>query len=89
MKIKTVVIEPIIEVKIYKKHKVTTKEIKLVLEENKPIFRKVGGKQYMAVGLFHRYLTIFFICVTMILLHPQGGHRNGRRRENFYSLAVL
>ncbi len=61
MKIETVIIEPIIEIKIYKKHKVTTKEIKLVLEENKPIFRKVGGKQYMAVGLFHRYLTIFFI----------------------------
>lgn len=60
VRIEAIVIEPIIAIKIYKKHRVTTKEIRLVLKENAPIFRKVGAKHYMAIGLFHRYLTIFF-----------------------------
>ena len=61
MRIEKVIVERNTAVKIYNRHRVTTKEIKLVLKENKPIFKKVGGGQYMAIGLFHRHVTIFFI----------------------------
>jgi len=59
--IESIIIEPYNERKIYNKHKVTTREIKQVLKENAPIYGKVGGEQYMAIGHYERYVTIFFI----------------------------
>lgn len=60
MLIKSIVIDSEIEMKIFEKHSVLPREIKRVLEENRPLFKKVGGKQYLAIGLMERYLTIFF-----------------------------
>jgi len=59
--IKAVKIEPKIAVKIYEKHAVFTEEIEQVLKERKTVFKKVGGSQYIALGLWDRYLTIFFM----------------------------
>ena len=60
MLIKAAKIEPAVVVKIYEKHSVSSEEIEMVLMEDKPVFKKVGGNQYVAVGLWDRYLTIFF-----------------------------
>lgn len=61
MIIENIIIDDEIAVKIHKKHKVTTKEIRLILEKNEPVYRKVCGEHYMAIGLYQGYLTIFFI----------------------------
>lgn len=58
--IKALKIEPATITKIYEKHSVLSEEIERVLEEGKPAFKKVGGSQYLAIGLWNRYLTIFF-----------------------------
>ena len=58
--IKGLKIEPAVIAKIYEKHFVLPDEIEKVLNEGKPIFKKVGGNQYVAIGLADRYLTIFF-----------------------------
>lgn len=60
MKIDIIRIDPYIQRKIYEKHNILAEEIELVLKENKPIFKKVGGNQIMAIGLYNRYITIFF-----------------------------
>ncbi len=60
MFIKAVKIDTRIIVKIYEKHFVLSDEIEKVLKEGKPIFKRVGGNQYLAIGLVERYLTIFF-----------------------------
>ncbi|HLC57499.1 MAG TPA: hypothetical protein VJH95_02925 [Candidatus Nanoarchaeia archaeon] len=60
MLIKFVKIQPETLIKIYEKHAVLSREIEKVLVEGKPMFRKVGGEQYVAIGLRERYLTIFF-----------------------------
>lgn len=60
MKIDIIRIDPQIQRKIYEKHNILAEEIELVLKENKPIFKKVGGNQIMAIGLYNRYITIFF-----------------------------
>lgn len=60
MLIKGIVIDQETERKIFEKHSVLPKEIEKVLEEDKPLFKKVGGNQYVAIGLAERYLTIFF-----------------------------
>ena len=49
-----------VAMKIYEKHSVMPEEIKKVLIEDKAIFKKVGSKQYIAVGIWNRYLTMFF-----------------------------
>jgi hypothetical protein len=47
--------------KIFRKHGVLLEEISFTLGEDSPLFRKVGGEQYLAIGLSRsRYLTIFF-----------------------------
>ena len=47
--------------KIFEKHNVLQEEIYDVLKNNNPKFKKVGGDQYMAVGLSRsRYITIYF-----------------------------
>ena len=61
MIIDNVVMDTDVELKIYKKHKVTSREIKITLKEDEPIFYKVGGEHYMVIGIYNRYLTIFFI----------------------------
>ena len=60
MFIKAIKIEPQTLVKIYEKHAVLAEEIEKVLIRDKAIFKKAGGDQYIAVGLWDRYLTIFF-----------------------------
>ncbi|MAG07868.1 hypothetical protein CMO89_00165 [Candidatus Woesearchaeota archaeon] len=60
MKFDIIRIDPLTERKIYEKHNILTKEIILVLKENRPIFKKVGGDQIIAIGLYNRYITIFF-----------------------------
>lgn len=61
MYIKSVKIEPETIIKIFEKHNVSQEEIYELLKNDKPIFKKVAGNQYVAVGLTKsRYLTIFF-----------------------------
>ena len=60
MEIRAVSIKPEIQQKIYRKHGILTQEIEAILAEGKPIFKKASGNQVMAIGLFNRYVTIFF-----------------------------
>lgn len=60
MRIDIVRIDPSVQKKIYEKHNILSEEIMLALKENYPIFKKVGGNQIMAIGLYNRYVTIFF-----------------------------
>lgn len=61
MKIKAIKIEPEVALKIFEKHTVAQEEIYEILKNDRPIFRKVGGDQYLAMGLSKtRYITIFF-----------------------------
>lgn len=60
MRIKIIGISPLVQRKIYEKHSILAEEIMLVLKENNPIFKKVGGNQIMAIGFYNRYITIFF-----------------------------
>ena len=60
MLIRIVRIEQAIVVKIYEKHAVLPEEVERVLMEDKPVYKRVGGNQYVAIGLADRYLTIFF-----------------------------
>ena len=60
MKIKKVVMNSKVKIKVYEKHNVTKEEIEDVLKKNRPIFRRVGGKQHLAIGNYNRYLTIYF-----------------------------
>ena len=53
-------IDPRVQKKVYEKHNILSEEITLILAEGNPIFKKVGGNQIMAIGLYNRYLTIFF-----------------------------
>lgn len=58
--IKGIVIDTEIEQKIFEKHSVLPDEIRNILKDGKPLFKKIGGNQYIAIGLAERYLTIFF-----------------------------
>ena len=61
MKIKAFTIEPLIAIKIFEKHNVRQEEVYEALKDDKPQFRKVGGDQYVAIGLSKsRYITMFF-----------------------------
>ena len=60
MFVKAVKIKPATAIKIYEKHSVLSEEAERVLKDNKTIFKKVAGSQYVAIGLGDRYLTIFF-----------------------------
>lgn len=60
MRIGIISISPVVQKKLYEKHSILAKEIILVLKEDKPIFKKVGGNQIMAIGLYNRHITIFF-----------------------------
>jgi len=60
MRINTIRIDPLIERKLYEKHHVFAEEVELVLREGKPIFKRVGAEQLCAIGLYNRYITIFF-----------------------------
>ncbi|MBN1157432.1 hypothetical protein JXA85_07455 [Candidatus Woesearchaeota archaeon] len=61
MIIKALKIELETATKIFSKHNVLQEEIHDVLSNDKPIYRKVGGNQYLAIGMSRsRYLTIFF-----------------------------
>ncbi|MBI2652467.1 hypothetical protein HYX00_03285 [Candidatus Woesearchaeota archaeon] len=60
MRIDIIRIDPIIQKKIYEKHSILAEEIILILKENEPIFKKAGSNQIMAIGLYNRYITIFF-----------------------------
>ena len=61
MIIKAIKIEPETAIKIFEKHNVLSEEIYDVLKNDKQKFKKVGGNQYVAIGLSrNRYVTIFF-----------------------------
>lgn len=61
MIIKAIKIEPKTAIKIFKKHNVLQEEIYDVFQSGNPIYRRVGGDQYLAIGLSRsRYLTVFF-----------------------------
>ena len=60
MKINIIGISPQTQKKIYEKHSILAEEIRLILKDDKPIFKKAGGNQIIALGLYNRYLTIFF-----------------------------
>ena len=61
MIIKAIKIEPETAIKIFDKHNVLQEEIYDVFKNDKPKFKKVGGDQYVAIGISRsRYLTIFF-----------------------------
>lgn len=61
MIIKAIKIRPEIAVKIFEEHNVLQEEVEDALKNDKPKFRKVGGNQYVAIGLSrNRYITIFF-----------------------------
>lgn len=60
MIIRAIKIEPEIAIKIFEKHNVLQEEIYEVFSDN-PKFRRVGGDQYIAIGLSaSRYVTLFF-----------------------------
>ena len=59
MIVKVIKIKPEIEEKIETKHAITITEIEDILLKNNPKFRKVKDC-YMAIGIWKRYLTIFF-----------------------------
>lgn len=48
------------QIKVYEKHNINAEEIEQILKDDKPIFRKEGGNQYRAIGVYNRYITIFF-----------------------------
>ena len=61
MRIKAIVTEPETAIKIFEKHNALGKEIYQAMKDGAPQFRRVGGNQYVAVGLAqNRHLTIFF-----------------------------
>lgn len=60
MFIKSIMIEPKTIIKIYEKHNVLSEEIEQVLAKDKAIFKKAGGNQYIALGVWGRHITIFF-----------------------------
>ncbi|MDD9953423.1 MAG: hypothetical protein OXR66_03740 [Candidatus Woesearchaeota archaeon] len=60
MKIDHVRIEPHILEKVEKKHGISAAEIVSVLHYDAPIFKKVGGRQLVAIGCAARFVTIFF-----------------------------
>lgn len=62
MDIRAIKIEPSTVIKIFEKHNVLQEEVYQVLKEDKPEFRRVGGEQYIVIGLSKsRYVTLFFI----------------------------
>ena len=61
MIIKAFKIDPEVTTKIFSKHNVLQEEIYNVLKNDQPKFKRVGGSQYVAIGLSRsRYVTIFF-----------------------------
>ncbi len=61
MWVKKVHILPSIEEKILAKHGSKGEEIREALGDGNPLFRRVGGNQYVAMGCSKsRYLTVFF-----------------------------
>lgn len=60
MLIRRVTISIDVKNKIYEKHNVTAKEVEDIFYNNKPIFRRVSGDQYLAIGIWNRYITAYF-----------------------------
>lgn len=60
MRIEIICIDAEIKKKIYEEHSVFAEEIEEVLKEDEAIFKKTGGDQYEAIGLYNRYLTVYF-----------------------------
>jgi len=59
MIIENVIIEDKVKEKILEKHNVTAFEIENVLLSN-PLVLKAKQNRYLAIGLYHRYLTLIF-----------------------------
>ncbi|MFH1510614.1 MAG: hypothetical protein ABIF10_02895 [Candidatus Woesearchaeota archaeon] len=61
MIIRSFKIQPKVAEKIFRKHNVLLEEIYDVLKNDRPLFRRVGGDQYVAIGNGRsRHITIFF-----------------------------
>ncbi|MEK6869130.1 MAG: hypothetical protein AABX63_01380 [Nanoarchaeota archaeon] len=60
MKIEIIRIDAEIKKKIYEEHSILSEEIEKVLKEDEAIFKKTGGNQIIAMGLYSRYITIYF-----------------------------
>ena len=61
MIVKVVKIEPSTAIKIFEKHNVLQEEVHDALKGGSPKFKKVGGGQYVAIGLSsNRHITIYF-----------------------------
>ena len=60
MLIRKVTISIDVKNKIYEKHNVTAKEVEDIFCNNNPIFRRVSADQYLTIGLWNRYITIYF-----------------------------
>ena len=60
MKLHSITIEPEIEEKILRKHRITQEELKHALEEGKPKFFVIRSSVYMAITHLYRYLTVIF-----------------------------
>lgn len=61
MIIRAIKVEPAVIIKIFEKHSVRQEEVYQLFAEGKPQFRRVGGDQYIAIGLAKsRYVTVFF-----------------------------
>jgi hypothetical protein len=61
MIIKAIKIAPEIAIKIFEKHNIFIEEIKDVLKDDHPVYKRIAGKQYLAIGISRsRYILIIF-----------------------------
>ncbi|MBN2142063.1 hypothetical protein JW711_01915 [Candidatus Woesearchaeota archaeon] len=61
MIVKAILLRPEVALKVTWKHGILQDEISDALVHDRPIFRKAGGNQYLAIGLSRsRHITIFF-----------------------------
>lgn len=60
MKIDIIRIDAKTKTKIYEEHSILADEIENVLQDDKAIYKKTGGNQIIAIGLFNRYITVYF-----------------------------
>ncbi|HLD19202.1 MAG TPA: hypothetical protein VJB90_04285 [Candidatus Nanoarchaeia archaeon] len=60
MRINIVRIDPQVALKIFNKHGLRSEEVEKTLMEGNPVYKKVGGSQYAAIGKTERFVTVFF-----------------------------
>lgn len=60
MRIDIVRIEPEATLKIFNKHGLRSEEVEKMFMEGNPVYKKVGGNQYAAIGKIDQFITVFF-----------------------------